>query len=215
MDDTTVFTLIRHGETDDNHNAVLQGQSNTPLNEAGLAQARLVAERLKLEGPFDVFYSSDLSRAMMTAQTISEAISLPVEPTTALREWHLGVLEQRSAKELWQEYPDIMRSFRQSGGDLEIPGGESRRQFRARVTGFLNQVAEKHHGKHVLFVTHGGVLRAIFRYILSVPETVDIQPQVSNTAFSRIALKPDGWQLQCWNDTFHLHSMKIVELQAY
>ncbi len=215
MDKTTLFTLIRHGETKDNHDAVLQGQSDTPLNDAGIAQARLVAERLKVEGPFDVFFSSDLSRAMMTANMISEAIGLPVQPTTALREWHLGVLEQRPAKELWQEYPDIMRSFRQSGGDLEIPGGESRRQFRARVTGFLQKIAEEHAGKHVLLVTHGGVLRAIFRYILSLPENVDVQPQVSNTAFSRIALKPDGWQLQCWNDTSHLHSIKMVELQAY
>ena len=215
MEKETIFTLIRHGETKDNLNAVLQGQSDTELDDLGIEQAKMVAARLRLEGPFDCFFSSDLKRAMTTAEIISKAIGLPVIGTTELREWNLGILQQRPAKELWQEYPKIMESFRSSGEELEIPGGESRRQFRKRVSGFLERMIEEHSGKHILLVTHGGVLRAIFRYAMHIPETLSIQPQVSNTGFSRIALKSTGWQLQCWNDISHLRNFKTIDLQAY
>ena len=62
MEAITTLYLVRHGETAANVTATLQGQSDVPLNENGLEQARLVGKRLR-NTPFDAIWSSDLSRA--------------------------------------------------------------------------------------------------------------------------------------------------------
>ena len=54
--------IVRHGETDYNRQGIVQGQIDTPLNEAGVEQARLAADALE-DTPFEVAYSSDLQRA--------------------------------------------------------------------------------------------------------------------------------------------------------
>ena len=67
----TQFIVIRHGETAWNAQSRIQGHLDSPLNEEGLAQAVLVAERLAHE-PFSTLYSSDLGRALQTVQPIAD-----------------------------------------------------------------------------------------------------------------------------------------------
>lgn len=55
--------LVRHGETNENRDHIIQGQQDTLLNSLGLKQAELVGNALR-SIPFDVAYSSDLSRAV-------------------------------------------------------------------------------------------------------------------------------------------------------
>jgi broad specificity phosphatase PhoE len=55
--------IVRHGETDENRNGILQGHLDTLLNADGIDQARRVAEALR-DIPFDVAFTSDLSRAV-------------------------------------------------------------------------------------------------------------------------------------------------------
>lgn len=54
--------VVRHGQTDENINRIIQGQQDTLLNEVGIEQGTRVAEALK-DIHFDVIYSSDLKRA--------------------------------------------------------------------------------------------------------------------------------------------------------
>lgn len=54
--------IVRHGETQENKDKILQGQLDTELNEDGVEQAKRVADSLK-SIPFDAVFSSDLSRA--------------------------------------------------------------------------------------------------------------------------------------------------------
>ncbi|WP_337019427.1 histidine phosphatase family protein, partial [Oceanobacillus massiliensis] len=67
----TEIGLIRHGSTAWNKERRAQGSSDIPLDEEGLMQAKLVAERLSAE-KWDVMYSSDLSRARQTAEAIAD-----------------------------------------------------------------------------------------------------------------------------------------------
>ena len=66
---TTIF-LVRHGETVDNANNIMQGQTQGCLNERGREQARQVAERLASE-QIDAVVASDLRRAVQTAEVIA------------------------------------------------------------------------------------------------------------------------------------------------
>ena len=91
--ETTEIILIRHGETAENLQGILQGHLDTVLNANGIAQAEAAARRLKREAPFQALYSSDLKRAAMTAEIIAGYLRLPVNLNPRLREWHLGEYE--------------------------------------------------------------------------------------------------------------------------
>ena len=69
--------LIRHGETAANKDGVIQGQLNTPLNEEGIRQAGLLAERLK-SVPFHLAFTSDLERAKKVS-AISDRNRVPFD----------------------------------------------------------------------------------------------------------------------------------------
>jgi probable phosphoglycerate mutase len=78
----TELWLVRHGQTDWNLEGRYQGQSDIPLNAAGLEQARQLAERLSVTH-FEALYSSDLQRAFQTVAILGERLGLAVRLTSA------------------------------------------------------------------------------------------------------------------------------------
>ena len=68
MDKIRIY-IVRHGETEENKQKIIQGHLDTLLNSVGERQAKIVASALK-DVPFDVCYSSDLRRAADTAKQI-------------------------------------------------------------------------------------------------------------------------------------------------
>ena len=204
MEDITTLYLVRHGETAANVTATLQGQSDVPLNENGLEQAALVGKRLR-NTPFDAIWSSDLSRAAVTAQAI--AGERKVEYTPLLREWDLGDWVGLTWAEAGEKYPDEMALFRNGDPEAKVPGGESRQEFRERGAQVLKWVLENFSGKKVLCVSHGGLLKAIYR-AAAQGECHDSFLRTDNTCFCclRHSGKTGRWQLVFWNDTAHLNA---------
>ena len=145
MCDTTLF-LIRHGETVDNALQIMQGQTQGELNEQGREQARQVAQRLAAE-PVDVFVSSDLRRAIQTAEIIAAPHGLPVTTTQLLRERDWGSFTGRYIPELKGEvWPDDI---------------ESEPALLQRAADFLQYITATYPGKWVVAVGHGIVNKAI------------------------------------------------------
>ena len=145
MCDTTIF-LIRHGETVDNALQIMQGQTQGKLNEQGREQARQVAQRLAAE-PVDVFVSSDLRRAIQTAEIIAAPHGLPVTTTQLLRERDWGSFTGRYIPELKGEvWPDDI---------------ESEPALLQRAADFLQYITATYPGKRVVAVGHGIVNKAI------------------------------------------------------
>ena len=203
----TIFTIVRHGQTDANVQGVLQGQYDTPLGETGRAQARAAAEWLKHE-KFDLFYSSDLSRAFETAQIIGKAIGMEPVPMRELREWDLGDLVGRPHSELRTQYPDVIRSFHHDCvDDISVPGGESRDEFFTRITSCLIRLCNEHPGARILLVSHGGALRAIYRQIAGLIGEGRLVPQMTNAGISRFRRHDGSWQMLTWNETTHLEKI--------
>ena len=84
--DTVRIYIVRHGETEENTQKIIQGQLDTQLNSEGEKQADLVGKALH-DIPFDVCYSSDLRRAVSTAERILVHHSgMQLEKPPALRE---------------------------------------------------------------------------------------------------------------------------------
>ncbi|MBQ9337811.1 MAG: histidine phosphatase family protein [Lentisphaeria bacterium] len=212
----TDFTIIRHGQTGANIRGILQGHCDTLLDDTGLAQARCAAERLRGEPPFDAFYSSDLQRASETARIIADAIGLKPVPMPELREWKLGELEGRPRRELQQLYPEIMDSFLfEPAGDVPVPGGETRNAFFARVADCLDRLAVRHKGQRVLLVTHGGVMRAVYRRAAGNIAPGCMIPMTTNASYSRIFYRGGFRQLGCWNDISHLKNIPVKESSTF
>ena len=145
----TTILLARHGETDWNRENRWQGWADPPLNDAGRAQARALAEQLQ-ETPFDAVYSSDLRRAHETAEIVAAPHGVPVISDPGLREIDVGSWSGLTHAEIEERFP---------GG--ERPDGETREQHLERVLQAAERIARANPNRRILLVTHGGTMRAL------------------------------------------------------
>jgi broad specificity phosphatase PhoE len=90
------FFFLRHGQTDWNAQGRIQGHTDMPLNETGMAQARAAAGRLAGHG-IDCIVSSPLARAHKTAGFVAERLRLPVQLDGDLKERSFGAFEEGSS----------------------------------------------------------------------------------------------------------------------
>ena len=199
---TTIF-FVRHGETDANLYNKIQGQTDVPLNESGLKQAELIGKRLK-DVHFDFIYSSDLSRAAVTARNI--AGTREVLYTEQLREWNLGHWQGKYLKDISLMHQDEYALFKLRDTSFRPSGGESTLELSIRAKNFMKQIAEKHDGKTVLCVSHGGFLRSVLFNVMNLDKYPN--SRTDNTALFCFCTSDGGdtWQLVLWNDTSHLNS---------
>ena len=178
MCDTTIF-LIRHGETVDNALQIMQGQTQGELNEQGKEQARQVAQRLAGE-PVDVFISSDLHRAIQTAEIIAEPHNLPITTTSLLRERDWGSFTGRFIPDLKGEvWPDDI---------------ESEPALLQRALAFLQYVTTTYPGKRVVAVGHGIINKAILAVyagctMREVQRMLNAEVRILTTSAASIAAK--------------------------
>jgi broad specificity phosphatase PhoE len=145
--------ILRHGETDANARGIVQGWLDTELNEKGLAQA--VEAAAIFDKPIDAIYSSDLKRAVRTAEEFRNLHKeAPYFQDSRIRERNFGDAAGTHRDEHdWEQFWSLeSRST--------IPNAETTNDFTKRVADFLDELKKKPY-KSVLIVTHGGVLNRI------------------------------------------------------
>ena len=207
---TKIF-LIRHGETDGNALDLAQGHYDQPLNDRGLAQAQLLAERLR-SWRIDAVYSSDSTRALQTAEPLLKLRpDLELQKTHALREKFYGQCENQPWQQLQVDHSEIFRQLLdpEIGSDVRFPGGETDREHMQRVASSIDNIIGRHHqDANILIFSHGGSIKAAAAYICKLRLIDKWRLKTDNTGISSITSKPtwrdDGWQIAFWNDTNHL-----------
>ena len=153
--------FIRHGETDYNKVHRYQGQLDIPLNETGIIQAENARD--KLAGfVFDEIYSSPLSRAKKTAEIINEKQGATLFFDDRLKEIYGGT-SQGSCLDTWS--PEEIKELHENPKKF---GAESSQQLCERVESFFKEIENT--DKNILIVAHGGVYRAIYRYMNNFEE---------------------------------------------
>lgn len=191
----TRFYVVRHGETDWNRTNRIQGHTDTPLNDRGLHQARLVAAHLA-GCRLDVIYSSDLQRARGTAVLVAEACNLPVETDAALRERDFGPLSGRGFAEVAHLRNTTVRTEADPTEWAGVEGVETDQAIAARVWGFVRPLAERHAGRRVLLVTHGGVLRVLMCGVLGLEGGRPWRAVLKNAAVNVFEVFDGVWRLR-------------------
>ena len=201
---STRITAVRHGETAWNRDTRIQGSLDIALNATGQWQARQLAHALADEPPCAI-YSSDLQRALATAQAVAERTAAPLHLAPGLRERRFGIFEGRTFADIEAELPEHARRWRQREPDYAPEGGETLLQLRERVLHTTDTLAARHPCEHIVLVAHGGVLdvlyRAATRQELQAPRTW----LLGNAAINRLLWTPGhGLSLVGWGDTQHL-----------
>ncbi len=201
--------LLRHGLTDANAGGVLQGWSQTPLNAIGRRQAADLARHVaRWTPPVDALISSDLTRAMQTAEPIAQACNLPIIEDCAWRERGLGELEGRHVGE--------RETWRAASGEVSPPGAETVETFSERIIAALTALPSQHPKHRVIaIVTHGGPIRVILRALCAGSLVMARGPIpelriIDNCSLSHLTVNRDDdiqrWSLECLNAASHLSS---------
>ena len=202
----TRICLVRHGETAWNAERRLQGHIDIPLNDIGLAQARATAASLTNQS-FEAAYASDLLRARQTADAIAARCSLQPAIDARLRERHYGVFQALTYDEARARFPEDYQHFESRDPEFVFPGGgESLRQFAARIHEALHDIATRHQGGTVLVVTHGGVLDVAHRLATGKPLETPRDFTIPNAALNWIERDGVDWRLIAWAEQRHLKS---------
>ena len=202
----TVY-LVRHGETDHNAAGRAMGQMDVPLNARGLDQARQTAEFLR-RYPIERILSSDLGRAVTTAQPLSDALKVTIEPDARLRELSFGILEGKTVAECEADDPESVARWRSGDFDAALPGGESRRSLMQRTRAVLDEIVSGPHA-HIALFSHGGTLNALHTHMVehgnpAPREHIPRAFRFHNAAVSISAWADDQWRFLVVNSTFHL-----------
>jgi len=183
--------IIRHGETPLNVARVMQ-PADTPLSANGLAQAALLAQRLAAGQPHrpTAIASSDLPRALQTAQAIAAATGLPITTSALLHERNFGDLRG-------QPYDTL--GFDPLTREEGPPNGESIPQFAARCAAAWAWVLQQHAAlvagagasAVLAVVSHGLVIKQWLQHgPLQVPATLVLPERLSNTSLTVAAAAP-------------------------
>ncbi len=158
-----ILYVVRHGETQFNVEKRYAGQTDVPLNEKGLEQARELAKKLA-EEPFDVIVTSPLRRARATAEQIcAYHKDVPLMVMEEFKEVCVGVYEGLNREEVQERYPDLWARNCTRQLDDAPTGGETTRQVDTRVEKGIAGLKELYPEKKVLLVCHGFVSRTINR----------------------------------------------------
>jgi len=203
----TRLYLIRHGQSAGNAEGRFGGHGPTSLSELGLQQAERTANLLAKEG-IDVIFTSDLQRAVQTAEPLAKLLNIPVHTSDAFRERHVGVLEGLTFDESKQQYPKDYYALVNRNINHVISGGESYRHLLKRITNKLHDVIRTHQHQRIAIFTHTGAICFITLHLLgAIHRNTKQTPWLvtSNCGINRFELRGRrNVRVLALNDTRHL-----------
>lgn len=193
--------LIRHGRQSSKRCNV-----NVDLCEEGYRQAELLGARLA-RADVDAVYSSDLLRAVQTAQTANTLWNVKHIIRPELREISFGEMEGLSDEMIARQFSEFKRRQDEMTEDLPYPGGECAADVIARAYPVLMEIAESGH-ESVAVVTHGGVIRALTAKIIDI-NLAKIRlfgRSLENCSITEVNYRPEKnmFTLERFNDYAHL-----------
>ncbi len=205
--ETTRVLLVRHGQSQGNAERRFGGHAPTPLSELGHRQAEATARALVKERVTAV-YSSDLLRAVQTAEPLARATGLGITRTAALRERSVGLMEGLTFEEAAAAHPDEYAALLRRDFEHVLAGGESYRQLLDRAAAELDRAVERHRGGTLALFSHTGTICILALHLMGALDAPALKPvwlSTSNCGVTRFAIEHGGLiRIKAFNDTRHL-----------
>ncbi|MHB8124790.1 MAG: histidine phosphatase family protein [Desulfitobacteriaceae bacterium] len=204
----TRIILTRHGETQWNTEKRVQGRLDSPLTEKGLTQARNLALRLRGES-IQYLYSSDLPRAIATAEEIRRELQLQtIIPAPMIREFSFGDWEGKLWADLRQTHQEIFKIWDSTPHLVQVPSGDNMNTITERAWDFLQELIIKHQGETICLVSHGMMLKLLVTKALgfSIDEWLKT-PLQFNTAVNILEIEGTNINPILLGDCSHLRDL--------
>ena len=198
--------LVRHGLTLWNVEGRIQGISDTELAPEGLRQAKLLAENFPCD-KIDAIYSSDLSRAKITAQFVADKFGLTVQTSTGFREVDFGEWEGKYFADLEKDDSERLKIFYTSPDKLQLDRAETFQQAQSRAMNELEKIIATHENggeNRIVITAHGSINRLIICAILDIPIKNIWRINQFNTAVNIFRVDDGNFTVKLINCTAHL-----------
>jgi alpha-ribazole phosphatase len=153
--------LIRHGQTDSNTQGRFLGSFEDGLSPHGINEIKKSKELIR-DIRFDKIFSSEKNRAIDSAKIL---VDKEIVYDARLNERDFGIFENKTYKEICDNYPVEQKAWEENWIDYKIPKGESVREVYDRIIEFMKML-EKENYENCLVVSHGGIIKLIYCYIL-------------------------------------------------
>jgi broad specificity phosphatase PhoE len=208
--ETTRVILVRHGQSQGNAERRFGGHTPTPLSRLGHAQAEATARALAAEG-VTAIYSSDLLRAVQTAEPLARATGLRVENTSAFRERSVGIMEGLTFEDAAAAHPEEYAALVRRDFEHVLAGGESYRQLLDRASARLDRAIEQNPAGRIALFSHTGTICILVLHLLGALDAPTLKPvwiSSSNCGVTRFAIERGGLTRALnVNDTRHLSGL--------
>lgn len=193
--------IWRHGQTDHNASGIWQGQLDTPLSDKGREQALRAAEALASYNP-TLIVSSDLQRAVDTAESLAARLNLKVRLDERFREIHAGLWQGMTVGDVAEQFPAEQAALR-AGEDIQRGvHGESLSQVaertQAAVAGILTNLGT---GECAVVATHGVAARAVVASLVGLDQHLAWQcfAGLQNCHWAEVHEYANAWRIVAWN----------------
>ena len=203
----TEIYIIRHGESSSNIGRTFTGQIDAELSELGRAQAERVAKYFEKIN-VDAVFSSDLTRAVQTAQPFADSKGLEIVTSPELREINAGLWQGLPFTDIEKRFPDTYRVWRSDIGSSRCDGGESVADLAKRVYSYILKTAKENEGKSVAIFTHATPVRSFLSLVTQgdLHKMSDIN-WVKNASVSKFLFENDSFSVEFTSDVSHLDGM--------
>ncbi len=164
--------VARHGQNEDNANGILNGHRDLPLTDIGREQARELGEGILAAGlKFDKVYTSPLSRALETAQIVSNILGIPTKPAVLenLIERDFGSMTGKPIEKIEELCgPDILKTDMITYF-LNPEGAEAFPDLMRRAAGVVEEIRDVQPiGSKVLVVGHGDLGKMMYATVAGI-----------------------------------------------
>ena len=205
---TEIF-LIRHTQAEGNIYRMMQGHWDGDATEAGVIQQKALRERF-LSVTVDKVYSSDLKRAVFTAEAVSEPKGLPVIPDRRLREIDVGPWEKTFFGNVFHEEPLLAYDFCYRAERWHKDGAEDYHQVADRIYAALEDIAKQNDGKHIAVVSHGISIRSFTAKVTGCSlDDVERLPIFRNTSVSTFTYEDGVFTPVELNSYWHIENLGL------
>ena len=205
-DNKTTIYLVRHGESVGNLNRICLGHTDLDLTDLGKKQAKCTADALS-NVDFSAIYSSDLIRAVHTAEPHALKRGLKISTNEAFRELFFGDWENASVLMLKERFHEqFMIGWRQNFGTFTAPNGESVVAMAERMALELEKIAKEHIGEKILVTSHAAAIRALWGKISGFEprEWADAYPFPTNASYSILECNGEALVPVSYSNDSHL-----------